>query len=200
MSFTSDIGAHRRHQPVGDGAHLGLEALDQLSEARHRRVVGPLVRALEAQVGRLDVWVTRVEFGPHVDLFAVVDPVVGELGAHAFPAPEPRRVHLVDRRLRLLRQGEERTQRGEVRVEERRVDAVVDEAEEPDLVTDRSQPIGERLTIVVTTSVPFGERHDRDLLERHVPHRTDAARSIGRQRWRAGAARPDGHIDRIGRP
>ena len=97
----------------------------------------------------------------------MVDSSVGELGADAFPAPEPRRVGLVDAGFGRLRQGEQRLLRGEVLVEELTIDAVVDDAEEADLVADRGQPLGERHSISVDT-VPAGDRHHRNLSKPHA--------------------------------
>jgi hypothetical protein len=81
--------AHRRHQLVGDRTHLALEALDERTERRQRRV-GSLVGAVEAQVRREDVAVAGRMLGPHVDLLAEVDGVIGQLATDAFPAAERR--------------------------------------------------------------------------------------------------------------
>ena len=163
--------AHRRHQLVGQRAHLQLEPLDQRTEARQVRLVEPLVRSFEPQVPRVDVGTARWELGPHVDLLTVIDAGVRALGADPFPAPEPRRAGLVDAGLGRLREGEERLQRDEVLVQELPIDAVVDDTEEADLVADRAQPLRERRSIGVDTA-PVGDRQDRNLSERHDDDRT----------------------------
>ena len=88
----------------------------------------------------------------HVELFAMVDAVVGELGAHALPASEVRGVLLVDQRLGLGGEREERSQGGEVGIDETVVQVVVgfvvgfvvDECEEAHFVTDLPEPLGKR--------------------------------------------------------
>ena len=88
-----------------------------------------------------------------VELLAVVDAVVGQFGADALPATEPRRVRLVDPGLRLLGQCEERLQRAEVAMDELCVDPVIDEREEADLVADGADLVRELATGGVTRTV-----------------------------------------------
>ena len=78
------------------------------------------------------------------------------------------------------REGEERVERGKVSVDEVRIDAVVDELEEADLVADLPESIGE-LGAVGAGRRPPRQRHDRDLVERHARDRTaDVERPVSR--------------------
>ena len=86
-------------------------------------------------------------FGRDVQLLSVVRSVVGQLGPHAFPATEVRRLAFVDACLDVVRQRKEGLDQSEVPVEELVIDAVIGEEEEADLVADADHPIGERRSI-----------------------------------------------------
>jgi hypothetical protein len=106
-------------------------------------------------------------FRPHVDLFAEVGAVVGEFCANTLPAAEVGRGALVDRRFDLLGQREELRHQGEVAIDERVVDAVVDQVEEPDLMADGGERVGKCSRVMA----PVCERHlgnRREALGTHV--------------------------------
>jgi hypothetical protein len=155
---------HDAHQLVGERAHQREELIDQLVESGQHLLRQPLVRAVEAKVGGLDVGRVRRVLARHIELFAVVDAVVGEFGADAFPAAEVARPTFVDLLLGRLGQGEERLESSEVAVDERGVDAVIDQREEAHLVADAAQ-FGSERGAVGAQSAPLVERHRGDARE-----------------------------------
>ena len=159
-------GRQDRLQLVGEPRHPGQELLDQRPEPGERLVRQPLVGAVQPQVRGQRVRRVRRVLGRQVELLAEVGPVVGQLGADPLPAAEVPAVHLVDRRLRLRREREERLQRGEVPVHELRRDAVPDHGEEADLVADLPDLLGERLPLGSVGRAPLRQVDDGDGRER----------------------------------
>ena len=161
------LGEEAQHT-VGERAQLAEPGEDQLAVARQHRVGEPLVRAEQPEVRRLDVAVARGPLGPQIDLLADVRTVVGRLGPDRFPPSKMARVALVDAQLVGLGQGEERPHRVEHGPDERRIDPVVRDDEEPDLVADLADLVGERRTPVDRRQVD-----DRDLGELPGRHLLD---------------------------
>ncbi len=77
------------HQLLGHGAHPDEELVDEFVETRQHVFGQPLVRSVETEVRRV-VGADRTGrvLGRHVELLAVVDTVVGELGPHTLPPAE----------------------------------------------------------------------------------------------------------------
>ncbi len=147
-------------QPIGECPELAEPGEDELAVSRQHLVGEPLVRAEQPEIRGLDLGIARRPLGPQVDLFADVGTVVRRLGADGFPSPEVARGPLVDEQLVGLGQGEERPHRVEDALDEHRVDTVVGDDEEPDLVADLAHLVGER-----RTAVDRGQIEDRDLGE-----------------------------------
>jgi hypothetical protein len=102
----------------------------------------------------------RRVLGAHVELLAVVDAVVGELGAHTLPPAKVRRVALVDLRFRRFRQREELFELPKVVVQERVRHPMVGEVEEADAVAHGEQVVGDDLFVGGGTPLGEGERGD----------------------------------------
>ena len=148
-------------------AHLPLEALDEGTEARQVRLVEPLVRSLESQVPRLDIGSPRWARSTRR---SARDGRHGHRCARRRPAPNPGTTasepcrcgpssSRAARRTPPVRRST---------AEELRIDPVIDEAEETDLVADHTEPFGERCSIGVDR-IPVEHRHDGNLSEPHVP-------------------------------
>jgi len=108
----------------------------------------------------LGVGRVRRVLGAHVELLAMVDAVVGELGAHTLPPAKVRRVALVDLRFRRFRQREELFELPKVVVQERVRHPMVGEVEEADAVAHGEQVVGDDLFVGGGTPLGEGERGD----------------------------------------
>jgi hypothetical protein len=163
------------HDLLGDGTEPAEQLQDRRPEARQDFVGQPLVGPVEAQVGRLDVGSARRMLGGHVELLAVVGAVVGELGADALPAAEVARPALVDGGLDIFGQGEELLQLLEVVGPERRRDAMADELEEPHVMADLDEVVGDGTTIgrpaAPPAEVDLGDRRERRRADERGGHR-----------------------------
>ena len=97
-------------------------------------------------------------------MLAVVDPVVGELRTNLLPAPKVGRLTLVDEALDLGWEGEERLECREVVIDERWVDAVIDESEEADLMAGIDDALSKCLA-AIRILTPAREGHNGNLSE-----------------------------------
>ena len=122
------------HESIGQRAERGEVVHDDRAEAGQDILRKPLVRSVEAKVGRDDVGLAGGMLGRQVDLLPIVHAVVRQLRADALPPTEVPRRGLGHEGLGVLGESEERLQSGEVAIDQSLVDAVVDEHEEAHLV------------------------------------------------------------------
>jgi hypothetical protein len=108
----------------------------------------------------------RIALDTDIDLLAIIDLVVGELGAKLFPATKLRRMVFVYRLPDVQRQREKSFHHGEVVGASPRRNAVVDDVKETDLVANPANPGTELATQAAIAGKP-GLEIDDGYLARH---------------------------------
>ncbi len=151
-------------------ADMRIEVLGHVRPESREHVLGqPLVRPVEAEIGRVEIEPTNRMFHRQVELFTQVGTPAREFGTDTFPSTEMRRQGLVDRGLVGLGEREEASLFGDVPFDELGVDAVADQLEEADRVADLSDLCRERRRV----GRPLSEVELGDLGERRGNHRAD---------------------------